>query len=127
MINATRFEARLFDLKNRFVQSLPGRVAEIAETLRHRQGDDDAAGTLDRQFHNLAGTAGTFGFHSIAAAATDGFDECVEIGSGRIHGEARYLWSILDELAYAASGGVCEGATFHLMNGALAPLELTER
>jgi len=99
-----RFEMRLAELKGRFARSLPGRVEEIAETLRRRQDYDDGQETLDRQFHNLAGTAGSFGFLSIAAVAADGFDECAEAGSGPISGEARYLWSIVEDLAYAASG-----------------------
>lgn len=127
MTTTSRFETRLHDLKDRFAQSLPRRVAEIAETLRQRQIDGEAEGTLDRQFHNLAGTAGTFGFHSIAATATEGYDECSELGGGRILGEARYLWSIMDELAHAASGEMINAPVFHLLNGTLAPMELTER
>lgn len=128
MIPANRFETRLVDLKSRFARSLPGRVEEIAEALRQRQDYDDGKGTLDRQFHNLAGTAGTFGFLSIAAVATDGFDECAEIGTGRFSGETRYLWSILEELAHAASGDLLfESPILHLMTGTLAPMELTER
>ena len=123
MINATSFETRLFNLKNKFEQSLPGRVAEIVQTLRQRQVCGGTEDTLGRQFHNLAGTAGTYGFHSIAAAATDGFDECVEIGSGRIDGEARYLWSILDELVHAASGDLFRGQAFQLTGATLAPME----
>jgi HPt (histidine-containing phosphotransfer) domain-containing protein len=98
------FEMRVRDLKSRFERSLPERVAEIAETLRQRQRAGEPEDKLRRQFHNLAGTAVTFGFHSIAAAATDGFDECADLGSERINGEARYLWSLLEELTHAASG-----------------------
>ena len=126
MTTVNRFETRLADIKGRFARSLPERVEQIAETLRQRQDYDDGKDTLDRQFHNLAGTAGTFGFHSIAAVATDGFDECAEVGAGRISGEARYLWSIVEELAYAASGDLSKPPITHL-DCMLAPMELTQR
>lgn len=92
-------QRRMHDLRKRFVQSLPDRIADIANSLRERQRLNWAEeGTLDRQFHNLAGTAGTFGLFAIAAAAEDGFEECSDLSGARIEGEARYLWSIVEEL-----------------------------
>ena len=122
----TRFESRLLALKNSFALSLPGRVAEIAATLRRRQDGSEGGGKLPRQFHNLAGTAGTYGFYSIAAVATDGFDECVELGSGRL-GETRYLWSILEELENAASSDFIQREDAHLMSGTLQAIEMSGR
>jgi len=92
------FESRIAELRKKYVLSLPARVAAIAEALRGRQKCDEASGSLDRQFHNLAGTAGTFGFFAIAATAVDGFDACSGLGGARIEGDARYLWSIVEEL-----------------------------
>lgn len=97
-----RLNPRVIELRNRFVRSLPDRIAAIMENLVQRQGSSETAATLDRQFHNLAGTAGTFGFFAIAAAATDGFDACEVLGGARIEGDACYLWSIVEELAHQA-------------------------
>lgn len=93
-----RLNPRVQELRNRFIRSLPDRIAAIIENLRQRQGSSEPGGMLDRQFHNLAGTAGTFGFFAIAAAATDGFDACEGLDGRRIEGDARYLWSIVEEL-----------------------------
>ena len=124
-----RLDTRFFELRKQFVQSLPGRVAAIVHSLRQRQEDSsEAEGTLDRQFHNLAGTAGTFGLLAIAAVAADGFDECAHLGGARIEDDARYLWSIVEELANEATGAVGYEPTpetvFRSMNE-LAPMEQT--
>lgn len=120
MIN-NRLDTRLLDLRKRFIRSLPDRVAAIVETLRQRQDGAEREGTLDRQFHNLSGTAGTFGFFAIAAAALDGFDECAGLNGARIEGDARYLWSIVEELANEACDPIAleraSEAIFHSMNG----------
>lgn len=116
-----RFDTRLAELRKRFVRSLPDRVATIVETLRQRQDSAEREGTLDRLFHNLAGTAGTFGFFGIAAAALDGFDECVGLDGARIEGDARYFWSIVEELANEACDPVAldwAAETIHFVNGA---------
>jgi HPt (histidine-containing phosphotransfer) domain-containing protein len=102
LMSQTRIDARLLELRKRFVRNLPERIAAIVETLRQRQDGLEHDGTLDRQFHNLAGTAGTFGFFAIAAAALDGFDECAGLKGAKIDGEARYLWAIVEELANEA-------------------------
>jgi HPt (histidine-containing phosphotransfer) domain-containing protein len=116
-------EMRMLDLRNRFVGSLPARVADIAETLRKRQSSAEAEDTLDRQFHNLAGTAGTFGLFAIAEVASDGFDACADLNGALIEGEARYLWSIVEELeneAVRQDHGLNTAAFFTLVNGAVA-------
>ena len=98
-MTSARFQARLLELRNRYVQCLPDRVAAIVQTLRECQELGTASGVLDRQFHNLAGTAGTYGLFAIAATAMEGFDECVDLNGARIEGDARYLWSVVEELA----------------------------
>ena len=103
MTNAS-FETRLLDLRNAFVRSLPDRIAAIAETLRRRlDGENESAHTLERQFHNLAGTAGTYGLLAIAASAQEGLDECSRLDGDRIGTHARSLWSVVEDLTHAAS------------------------
>lgn len=97
-MNKSGFELRVAELRDRYVLSLPALVAAIAEGLRSRQHSASPSGALDRQFHSLAGTAGTFGLFAIAATATDGFEECASLDGARIEGAARYLWSIVEEL-----------------------------
>lgn len=105
------FAARLEELRQRFARSIPGRVAEIVQSLSRRlAGAADEGDALERQFHSLAGTAGTYGFYAVAAAATDGFDECVARGGECGGNEGRYLWSIIEELADQAGLGEAEAA-----------------
>ena len=97
-----KFETRLANLKNQYLGNLPARVASISAALRQRQeGIEQIDGDLHRQFHNMAGTAGTYGLFTIAAAATDGMDECANLGMAPIEGAARYLWSLIEELENA--------------------------
>jgi chemotaxis protein histidine kinase CheA len=58
-------EKRIKELRQRYAQKLPGLVAEIS-TLMMRKAP--RAGLL-RQFHTLAGTAGTFGYEEITTLA----------------------------------------------------------
>ena len=109
MVAIPSFETRLLDMKNRFERNLPGRVADIVETLRQREDSGGGEYELPRQLHNLAGTAGSFGFHTIAAVANEGYEECVEL-DGRPLRDSLYLWSILEELTYAASGDFIQGS-----------------
>ena len=103
-MTGTSFETRLLDLRNVFIRRLPDRVAAIAETLRRRlDGENEGANTLERQFHNLAGTAGTYGLLAIAASAQEGLDECSRLDGERIGTHARALWSVVEELTRAAS------------------------
>lgn len=120
-------QTHLLALRAKFAQNLPDRVAAISESLRKRQEGDDteAEGTLDRHFHNLAGTAGTFGFFAIAAAAADGFDECTNLKDAPVSSEEPYLWSIVEELANEAHGpfGFETGESLaHSMDIPLAPM-----
>lgn len=109
-MTTTEFETRLLEMKNRFVRGLPDRVEAIAEGLRQRQaGRSEFEETLERQFHNLAGTAGTYGFLEIAAVASDGFDGCAHLNR-RIEGDARYLWSVVEELEDQAAHLTCPNA-----------------
>jgi chemotaxis protein histidine kinase CheA len=97
---ANTLEGRLLDLRKRYVRTLPEKVALIAETLRQcEQGVPESWGELDRQFHTLAGTAGTYGLFGIAAAALDGEEVCAGFGGTAVDdGEVRYLRSLIDEI-----------------------------
>jgi hypothetical protein len=121
MMTTASLETRLLDLRNGYIRSLPERIAAIAESLRRRlDGGSDTAETLDRQFHNLAGTAGTYGLLAVAASAREGFDECSSLEGDAISSHARYLWSIVEELGYAAADpsafDVTTDAVFQTMN-----------
>ena len=51
---------RLLDMKHRFVRMMPDRIAAITSTLSgYGDGDAEVRALLERQFHTLAGTAGT--------------------------------------------------------------------
>lgn len=120
----TAFENRLFQMRQKFVQTLPGRVAILADTLREcQQGVDGSFEALDRQFHALAGTAGTFGLSAIAVTAADGEEECGALDASAVEAsDGRYLWSLIEELEHAAMDGFAFEPTmstvFQSMNAA---------
>jgi HPt (histidine-containing phosphotransfer) domain-containing protein len=77
---STTLKGRLFDLKQRFVQTMPDRVAAIASTLAGCvDGGREVTDRLERQFHTLGGTAGTYDLHAVAAAAFEGEEACMEL------------------------------------------------
>jgi diguanylate cyclase (GGDEF)-like protein len=82
-------EEKLAALRQRFALSLPGRLDAIETALA---GD---ASELERQFHTLAGTAGTFGFSVISALARLGEEN---------HTEASVTTSMLAELRVVVAG-----------------------
>lgn len=67
----TSFEAKLHSLRQRFRSLLPERVDELSRLL-----DVAALPDLVRRFHNLAGTAGTYGMEEIGALAAEGEEVC---------------------------------------------------
>jgi len=76
---STIFKDRLSELKQRFVSTLPERFAAISATVAgFGDGDRRTIERLERQFHSLAGTAGTYDLKAIAAAAAEGEDVCAE-------------------------------------------------
>jgi diguanylate cyclase (GGDEF)-like protein len=68
-------EERIRVLRDRFVCGLTVRVAGIEAELAH-MADDGSAMELERLFHTLAGTAGTYGLDRIAELAAHGEEIC---------------------------------------------------
>lgn len=91
---------RLIELKDRYVRKMPDRIEAIASMLTSCvRGGSDAMDRLERQFHTLAGTAGTFGLNAVAAAASDGEEACAEGNRGPL--DIRYLSILVDQLRFA--------------------------
>jgi chemotaxis protein histidine kinase CheA len=57
-------QERINELRQRYMRTLPDRVATIGGMLMH-----STRAELLRQFHTLAGTAGTFGYDDVAVLA----------------------------------------------------------
>lgn len=68
-------EEKIRALRDRFVSGLADRVAVIETELANMAKDGSAMG-LERQFHTLAGTAGTYGLDRIAELAARGEEIC---------------------------------------------------
>ena len=96
-------KGRLFDLKQRFVQTMPDRIAAIASTLSACvEGGKEVSDRLERQFHTLGGTAGTYDLHAVAAAAFEGEEACMELGHSPLEGDNfTYLTFLVDQLRVA--------------------------
>jgi HPt (histidine-containing phosphotransfer) domain-containing protein len=98
-MNATnQFENRLIEMKQRFVRMMPDRIAAISSTLAgYGDGGREATRTMETQFHNLAGTAGTFDLEAIAAVASEGEQACAELNqSAPDSGDFSYLAYLVD-------------------------------
>lgn len=91
---------RLLDLRQRFVKTMPDRIAAIAATLADCiDGGPEATDRLERQFHTLAGTAGTYDLHTVAAAAFEGEEACVELAQSQIDSDHfKYLTFLVEQL-----------------------------
>jgi chemotaxis protein histidine kinase CheA len=64
-------EQRIRELKQRYALTLPDRVASIGNLLLQAGEQAVVRAELLRQFHTLAGTAGTFGYNDVAALACE--------------------------------------------------------
>jgi chemotaxis protein histidine kinase CheA len=103
MQTAENFQGRMATLTSRFVGTMPQRVTDIAETLTRCSRDSlTAAPLLERQFHSLAGTAGTYGLEAIAAVAAEGEETCSSLGDGSIDENLTYLNFLVSQLRAAA-------------------------
>ncbi len=102
-ISMEEFKGRLIDLKRRFVQKMPDRIAAIASTLAaSAAGDGEARARLEREFHTLAGTAGTYGLNAVAAAALEGEEASVGLEMSPLDHEAfKTLTRLVDQLRSA--------------------------
>src|SRR4029077_12815367 len=96
-------KGRLFELKQRFVQTMPDRIAAIASTLAGCvDGGREATDRLERQFHTLGGTAGTYDLHAVAAAAFEGEEACMELNQSPLDSDDfTYLTFLVDQLLVA--------------------------
>jgi chemotaxis protein histidine kinase CheA len=96
---------RLLDLRHRFMKTMDDRVMAINETMaRCGRNDLTAVGELERQFHTLAGTAGTYGLLTVAAAASEAEEVCAEFGDAPMNGETfRYLQDVVENLRSAVA------------------------
>src|SRR5688500_323802 len=97
---STSLTGRLLDLKQRFVRTMPDRIATITSTLSgYGDGGGDVRALLERQFHTLAGTAGTYDLDAVAAAAFEGELACVELAKlQHDNGDFMYLTFLVDQL-----------------------------
>ena len=100
MESSTSLTGRLLDLKQRFVLKMPDRIAAITSTLSgYEDGRAEVRALLERQFHTLAGTAGTYDLDAVAAAAFEGEQACVELGKSQPdRGDFIYLAFLVDQL-----------------------------
>ncbi len=72
MSASAEFDARLAELRQRFIDRLVDRLATIAAAWQSIQTGSDSAqarSTLFHQVHSLAGSGATFGFEALSRAA----------------------------------------------------------
>ena len=100
---AAALKRRLFDLKQRFVQTMPDRIAAIVSTLEDCvEGSREATDRLERQFHTLGGTAGTYDLHAVAAVAFEGEEACADLKHSSLDSDHfAYLTFLVEQLRVA--------------------------
>lgn len=104
---AASLNGQLFHLRQRFVQRMPDRIAAIAAALDECvDGGAEAMERLQRQFHSLAGTAGTYDLTAVSAAAFEGEEACAELESSPLDADGlAYLIFLVDQLRSALASG----------------------
>lgn len=94
---------RLSDLRQRFVLTMPDRIAAISATVAECVNSGGAAmERLERQFHSLAGTAGTYDLEAVAAAALEGEEACAQLNQSALDEENFTYLTILVEQLHSA-------------------------
>ncbi|HJW92170.1 MAG TPA: response regulator [Thermoanaerobaculia bacterium] len=69
-------EQKLLQLRERFAAALPQRIDDLDGAIRSCEAEPATLHDLERKFHSLAGTAGTYGMNDIAGLAAEGEDAC---------------------------------------------------
>src|SRR3954447_23346023 len=67
-------EQKLLQLRERFAAALPQRIDDLDGAIRSCEAEPATLHDLERKFHSLAGTAGTYGMNDIARLAAEGED-----------------------------------------------------
>ena len=99
-------QLRLNELTERFAGRLPDRITAMSRLLMHVDGETvepAPAAELERLLHSLAGTAGTFGFTSVASLASQGEALCAGAGGGLEGENLRKVRSLIRQLAAVVS------------------------
>jgi len=96
-------EERIRVLRERFAERLPDRVAEIRRTWMRMSAhpSGDLHDQFTRQLHTLAGTAGTYGMHTVAALAVEGELACDDLGGAGESVALAYLASVMEDIGAA--------------------------
>lgn len=92
----------LAELRREYLFEAPGRLAELRKDVAaYRAGESDAANSLLRRFHRLAGSGGSYGFPQISEIAREGERLLSSAGDERAEHHAVRLEALVDRLASA--------------------------
>lgn len=92
----------LAELRREYLFEAPGRLAELRKDVAaYRAGESDAANSLLRRFHRLAGSGGSYGFPQISEIAREGERLLSSAGDERAEHHAARLEALVDRLASA--------------------------
>ena len=97
MSNGDLVETRLLQLKERFMAASPQRIEALANAIARFEHDQATAPELSRQFHSLAGTAGTYGLVAVSALAREGEDICCLLDADA----PGYLRTLVETMRYS--------------------------
>jgi HPt (histidine-containing phosphotransfer) domain-containing protein len=98
MTNPRPVELKLLQLRERFTAALPRRIDEIADTLANCEAQLAPLSDLERRFHSLAGTAGTYGLTDIADLAAEGESACGTDTPVCVSEMSDYFHSLIDSM-----------------------------
>jgi diguanylate cyclase (GGDEF)-like protein len=110
MTNSRPVELKLLQLRERFAAALPRRIDEIADTLSNCEAQLVPLPDLERKFHSLAGTAGTYGLAAVADLAAEGEAACSTDTPVRASDMFDYFHSLIDSMRQATTIGTAPAA-----------------
>src|SRR5258708_23721262 len=92
---------KLLVLKERFLAGLPQRFNDLEAAMKRctPEAEPGAVEEVERRFHTIAGTAGTYGLSEVAALAAEGEETCaMSAGSQDDASTLEYLRSLVDSM-----------------------------
>jgi diguanylate cyclase (GGDEF)-like protein len=111
MTNPRPVELKLLQLRERFTAGLPRRIDEIAGTLSNCEAHLAPLSDLERQFHSLAGTAGTYGLTAVADLAAAGEAACGTDTPDSASEMSDYFHSLIDSMRRAPTTNTSPAAS----------------
>jgi diguanylate cyclase (GGDEF)-like protein len=103
-MSSIHIETKLTMLKDRFMARLPQRLQDISDAIIRCEADPSSFRDIERRFHSLAGTSGTYGLTAIAILAAEGESLCSTKSEDSCDPETlAYLGGLIESMRFSAA------------------------